>query len=144
MQYSVEPTGYGFYTFMSIAQFMGSTRDVPIGTFDDYYSYADVITTNIFSIYRGLVIDFGLLGGLLYMYVSGFLLHLSYYQLLIKRRPSFSVALFIVSIAYYYMSTLVSLWGSNSIPVTTVLVGLILSVNHQRCSIPRRLISSEI
>lgn len=132
IRYAVEPTGYGFYTFMAIFKALGSTREVPLGMFDEYYAYADLIRTNIFTIFRGFIIDFGFLGTYLYLFLCGFLLHLSYYLMLMKRKPAFTVSVFVLMIAFFYMTYIFSLLGWNTIPATALSLGGCLWINGRR------------
>lgn len=132
LPYHADPTGYGYYTFMSVFKALGSARTVPLGIYDDYYLWGDVLNTNIFTIFRGLIIDFGLWGTMLYMFVSGLLIHLAFYMLLVSRRPGFSVALFIFAIGYIYQSFVISMLTWNIIPVVALGLGCCLYLNGRR------------
>lgn len=132
LPYHADPTGYGFYTFTSVFKALGSTRTTPLGTYDDYYLWGDVLNSNIFTIFRGLIIDFGLWGTMLYMFVSGLLIHLAFYVLLVSRRPKFSVALFIFAMGYIYQSFVISMFTWNIIPVVALALGCCLYLNGRR------------
>jgi oligosaccharide repeat unit polymerase len=132
--YPTEQTGFGFYTFTSIFKTLGSSRTVPPGIFDDYFTQGRFITTNVFTMYRGLIIDFGVTGGLLFTFVSGFFIHLSYYFLLVRRRPVSSVVVFIYVIGYFYSSAFASLFTWNVIPLSIVILSICLYLNKQSIS----------
>jgi oligosaccharide repeat unit polymerase len=132
LRYPNDPTGYGFYTLMPVFRALGSTREVPMGTYDDYFTYGSILVTNIFTIYRGLITDFGMVGALVYTFVSGFAIHLSFYFLLARRKPVFSIAVFIFAIGYIYMSFAISLLASNSIPFVALALGGCIYANNLR------------
>lgn len=117
---------YGNYTFMAIFKAFGISATFPQGVFDEYFSYGNVIESNIYTMFRGLIYDFGGAGGVLFMFISGMLLHYSFYRLLTTRMAPFACALFICSLGYYYTSFIISLLMWNSVYVTTVLVTLLL------------------
>ena len=71
LTYENEPTSYGFYTFPTIARALGSTKVVPVGTYDDYYNFENPIQGNIFTMFRGLLQDFGVVGSLIFMFLLG-------------------------------------------------------------------------
>jgi len=128
--YNADPTGYGFYTFMSLFHLAGSTRTVPLGIYEEIYTYADLISTNIYTLYRGLIIDFGMAGGLVFSFASGLAMNLSYYVLLHARKPVLSVVGFILTVGYCYMSFALSMWTWNIIPVVAVGLAIFLYANR--------------
>jgi hypothetical protein len=112
---------------------------LPIGTFDDYYSYGHLLTTNIYTMFRGLIQDFGLIGSVLFMLVTGFLFHLNFHSMLRSRRPAFAVAVFVLMIGYFYTSFISSLLGVNRIYYATfVLLWIVLQINKMRLQMGRR------
>jgi oligosaccharide repeat unit polymerase len=143
--YTHEGATYGFYTFMPLFKLMGSHKVVPQGVFDEYYSYGELLTGNIYTMFRGLILDFGFIGSVLFMLVTGLLLHLAFRNMLLKRRPVFTVASFVFMMGYFYNSSLISLLIWNNIYATFFLVCLVLQINKlisQRGG--RRLAPSEL
>ncbi len=122
--------GYGFHTFMSIFKFFGSDHYVPQGYYDEYYNYFDIIQSNIYTMYRGLVIDFGYFGSLCFMFALGIFVHLSYFLLLLAKRPILSKAIYIHFIGFLYTSFLISQFVWNSIYATFAIVSLTLWFNY--------------
>jgi oligosaccharide repeat unit polymerase len=127
--YPREGFTYGFYTFMAVFRALGNNRVVPDGYFDDYYTYGDLLRTNIFTMFRGLILDFGFIGSVLFMLVTGFLLHWIFRAMLTRTRPVFSVAAFVLMIGYFYTSFLISLLIWNSFYVVFVLLWMVLQAN---------------
>ena len=127
--YPHEGAAYGFYTFAPLFKLMGSHKVLPLGNFDEEYFYGDLLITNIFTLFRGLIQDFGLIGTVLFMVATGVLLHWAFHALLVKRMPVFAVAVFVFMMGYFYTSFGVSLLISKIIYVTFLLVWLVLQIN---------------
>ncbi|UQS91394.1 oligosaccharide repeat unit polymerase [Pseudomonas chlororaphis subsp. piscium] len=130
MEYdSLQENTYGLYTFMAIFKAMGDTTYFPDGYYDEYYNYHNIIQSNIYTIYRGLINDFTMVGSLIYFIITGFLFNFSYLAMLKARKPVFSVALYMCFAAYTYSSFIISIMTWNSIFAVFVAVCLILGVN---------------
>jgi oligosaccharide repeat unit polymerase len=127
--YSRESATHGFYTFMSLFQFLGSHKVVPQGIFDDYYTYGDLLTGNIYTMFRGLILDFGFAGSVLFMFLTSVLLHKTFHVMLLKRRPVFTVAMFVFAVGYFYNSFVISTLSWNRTYVAFVLLWIILQIN---------------
>ena len=136
--YVHEEISHGFYTFMALFKLAGSDKETPLGVYDEYYAYADLLQSNIYTIYRGLIQDFGFIGTLLFMFGSGSLLHLAFNALLVNRRPVLTVAIFIFMLGYFFSSFLISFLMWNSIYVSFVLLFLVLCLNSFIASTRRR------
>ena len=52
---------FGYYTFKSLFDFFGGSKYFPPGYYYDFYSHDNFIQTNIFTIFRQLIKDFGVL-----------------------------------------------------------------------------------
>jgi oligosaccharide repeat unit polymerase len=129
MQYANDVGSYGFYTFMALFKLFGIDRAVPQGVYDEYFFYGDLLSSNIYTIYRGLIIDFGVLGSFVFMFATGVLLHLCFFVMLVNRKPVVTVAVFIYMIAYFQTSFLISVLMWNSIYVSFALLVAILLCN---------------
>lgn len=127
--YAHEGISYGYYTFSTLFSQLGSHKVMPPGLFDEYYRFGDLLTGNVYTMFRGLILDFGFIGSVLFMLASGFLLHWSYQSMLRNRRPTFTVAVFILMMAYFYMSFVVSIWIWFYFYATFALLWFVLYVN---------------
>jgi oligosaccharide repeat unit polymerase len=130
MEYFDDGPSYGFYTFMAIFKAFGSTREVPVGTFAEYYHYGALLETNVYTMFRGLILDFGIAGTVVFTFLSGWLFHLSFHAMLVRKRPAFNVAVFIFMVGYSFNSVFVSMLMWNSIYVSFALVTIILLANR--------------
>jgi oligosaccharide repeat unit polymerase len=128
--YAVEPPAHGFHTFMSVFRWFGSERPVPVGYYDEYFLYDDLMSSNVYTIFRGLISDFGLTGSLVFLFAVGFGLHLSFYLFLMVRRPAISAAIFVLMFGYIYNSFTISLLIWNSVYASFVLLCGVLILNN--------------
>lgn len=119
----------GFSTFMAIFRFFGDNTVVADGYYDEYFRYGDIMQSNIYTIYRGLIQDFGIIGSGIYMLLSGALFNICYIFLLKRRKPVFSVALFICMGGYIYTSFIISIMVWNSIFALFFLLSAILAID---------------
>ncbi len=121
----------GFYTFMSFFKLMGSSKTVPPGVYDEYYYFGEILQTNIYTHYRGLILDFGLIGSLIGMFLAGALAHLMFYFLLRNRAPWVAASFFAHLLGYIYTSFIVSVLIWNSVFASFIILALILFVNNK-------------
>lgn len=129
LTYPRESATYGFYTFMALFKLMGSHRIVPEGIFDEYYSYGGLVTGNIFTMFRGLITDFGFIGSVLFMAIVSLILHKSFQSMLFKPRPVLSVVIFVFMVGYFYCSFIVSMLIWNRVCIALVLLWVALQTN---------------
>jgi oligosaccharide repeat unit polymerase len=119
----------GFFTFMAIFKAFGSDREIISGVYEEYYTYADVLATNIYTMFRGLILDFGVLGSLVAMAAGGLICNASFYLLLSIRRPCVNAAFFVCIVGFFYTSFIISLMIWNSVFVLFALLSLVLWLN---------------
>lgn len=129
VSYAYEDAGYGFYTFMSIFNLLGAGREVPHGVYEEYYFFGEVLSTNIYTMFRGLIVDFGIAGSIIFVFLLGLVVHAAFYFLLNTKRPALWVAIFVYSIGYFYTSFIISLMIWNVIPFSIVLFAMILAIS---------------
>jgi oligosaccharide repeat unit polymerase len=129
LNYTKESASYGFYTFMALFKLFGSSKSIPPGTYGEYLSYGDLFTTNIYTMFRGLINDFGITGSVVYMYITSYVFHFSFYAMMVNIKPVLSVAIFIIMVSYFIHSFLISIFMYNNIYVTFVMIWWILLLN---------------
>jgi oligosaccharide repeat unit polymerase len=121
--------GYGFYTFMAMFKMMGDTRWVPLGTYDEIYEYSFYLTGNLYTIFRGLIIDFGIVGSLFGVLAFSLLTHHFFRILLTARTANFSIAFSVFVFGAIYHSYLASIAMYLSMYIMILLVWALLTVN---------------
>ena len=122
----------GFYTFMSVFKIFGDDRPVPIGVYSEYLSIPPYIETNIYTLFRGMIHDFGLVGSLVCLGIMSFLTHQAFRSMLIANMPTFSVSIFIFSTAFIYQSFIISSLTWTTLPIGLLLIGVALYVARFR------------
>jgi hypothetical protein len=116
---------------MSFFNFIGTSKTAPPGIYDDYYILEGLLQTNIYTHYRGLILDFSLIGSMLVMTFAGLISHFMYFFLLTNRRPWLSAAFYLHLIGYIYTSFIISLLIWNSIFASFIITALILNINNK-------------
>lgn len=122
---------YGRYTFTSIYILFDSSKSFPAGTYYDYYYYKDYLATNIYTIFRGLINDFGSIGTLVFMYFSGLISHFFFYRLLIKENASLSSAVFIITIVFIEGTYLASIFMARFMYLLLIAIAFIFWTNNK-------------
>lgn len=127
---SLLETTNGFYTFMAIFRLFGDDRYVPPGVFTEYYGYGNFLSGNIYTYFRGLILDFGIFGSLVFLFICGILCNISIKAILVSKYPTFSVAIFISMMGFIYTTFIISLLIWNSIFGILILLPFILFINQ--------------
>jgi oligosaccharide repeat unit polymerase len=127
--YTIEYYNFGYYSFKSIFDSFGGTKVFPPGFYSDNYDFKGILSTNIFTFFRGLIQDFGLVGSLLFMYFFGFIFHFSFYRLLLNKELWLGCSLFIMFGCFAGLSFLSSIFTARYIFLITFLFFVLLSVN---------------
>ena len=120
----------GFYTFMSIFKAFGDTTFVPPGVFIEYFSYNNILQTNIYTLFRGTITDFGIFGSFIFCFFLGLFSNISYYCILYFKKPIWSISFFSILLGFYYTSFIISLFIWKSVFITILVVSLILKINY--------------
>jgi oligosaccharide repeat unit polymerase len=127
--YAHEGTSYGFYTFSTLFAQMGSHKVVPPGVYDEYYTYGELLTGNLYTMFRGLILDFGIIGSVLFMLAGSFLMHWAFSKMLVNRIPSFTVAVFVFMMGYFYLSFIISMLVWSTFYLTFAGLWGVLQIN---------------
>lgn len=120
---------YGNYTLQSLFDFFGNGLIFPPGVYSEYFSYDEMVTTNLYTIFRGLIYDFGGMGTLIFMFVCGFILHALYYRLLVLRDSWLACAVFVISIVCFQASFIISLLMARYMYLVFIVLFSFLYIN---------------
>ncbi len=117
-----EAEGLGFYTFTSIYHALGGTREHKLGTYTEFYIH-DNISTNIYTIFRGLILDFGVCGSLLFALLLGFMF------IYITNETKHNPASPILQISYVFAFGFIFIsYGASLLAWNSVIVAMILAI----------------
>lgn len=119
----------GFYTFTPIFNMLESSLEQIPGVYSEYFNYQGIFVTNIYTMFRGLILDYGLIGSLIFIYTAGLLANLAYYFMLVTKRPYISSSFFILMVGACYSSYIVSFFIWKSIYALGALLILVLFLN---------------
>jgi len=127
--YELEPPTFGFFTFVSLFKLLGNSHEVLPGTYDDYFAVGDLSPGNLYTIFRGLITDFGLAGGLVVVGVFGWVFHAAFEVMLRTRRPAVSLSLMLTFVHFLYTSYMISAFIWNATWLVNALCAVILLLN---------------
>jgi oligosaccharide repeat unit polymerase len=128
--YNIEYYNLGYYSFKSIFDTFGGSKVFPPGYYTDFYMYEDHLATNIYSVFRGLIQDFGTIGTIVFMYVFGLFFHFFFYTLLMVKRSWFASSIFIMFFSFLGLSFLFNIFTARYIFLITFSLYFLLMVNH--------------
>lgn len=128
MSYRHDVLTMGFYTFMSFFHLAGDDRSLPMGIYDEFYTYGDYVKGNLFTVFRGLINDFGLFGSLVFAFVAGIFCNLSYWRLLSCRNSAFAVMFFIYFVAISYQTYIISSLSWLTVPLVFLVQWFLLFI----------------
>ncbi|EOZ4724139.1 O-antigen polymerase [Pseudomonas aeruginosa] len=108
MHYRQESSTLGFYTFMSFFQLAGDDRSVAMGVYDEFFTYGEYVKGNLYTVFRGIITDFGLLGSLFFAFILGLFCNLCYWRLLCRNGSAFAILFFCYFVAISYQTYIIS------------------------------------
>lgn len=120
---------YGFYTFTSIYKLFGYKKVIPDGIFDEFNITQDKMESNVYSIFRGMVMDFGIWGTILFVFLLGLAFHSCFYIFLNRRKPIVSTAIIIFMLVVFYYSFAISVLTWNIVLFVFILFVILLKFN---------------
>jgi len=120
---------YGFYTFTSIYKFFGYNKDAIDGVYNEFNNIHGQMESNVYTIYRGLIMDFGIFGTIIFTILNGLILHLCFYIFLNNRKPIITSSILIFMLSYFYISFGASLLTWSIVPFVFILFILLLKFN---------------
>jgi len=119
---------WGYWTFMAIGKMVYPSYELPPGYYSEYILYKDVLQSNIYTMFRGMIYDFGVLGSLVFMAAVGFIASFVYKRLLDCDIAPISQAAYILLMGCIYSSYIFSPFTWNSVYAAPVGVAAILAL----------------
>jgi oligosaccharide repeat unit polymerase len=120
----------GFYTFMAIGHLIYPGYQITPGVFGEYFEIPGLIKTNIYTMFRPLIFDFGVTGSLVFIAAWGLIASLAYNAMLRRAMSSLAQSFFILSLGCIYTSYIISLLIWNSAYAAAIGVTCLLAANH--------------
>lgn len=130
LQTYVDPASatWGYWTFMAIGKLVYPAYQLPPGYYAEYILYEDVLQSNIYTMFRGLIYDFGVVGSWVFMLLIGAGASLIYRRILENRSAPISQALYILLTGSIYSSYIFSPFTWNSVYAAPIGVSIVLAL----------------
>ena len=122
---------FGAFSFASIFNMVGIGKEFPPGMYYETAWYADRFETNIFTFFRGLIYDFGVLGSLYALFVLGLVFHYLTHRLLTKTRSWLACSAYIAIVVFILMGYLFSVFVARYIFLNALAVFVVLTLNDK-------------
>lgn len=129
----IDSYSYGAYTFYSILNTFGYTKEFMPGMYAETGYLQGVFETNIFTIFRGVINDFGLVGSFSLFGFLGLLVNYSFYKMLCRSDSIFLGLVFIGVFVAICMSYLFSVFLARYMYSTILLAFILLKINKYWC-----------
>ena len=120
---------FGAYTFASVFETLGIGKNFPPGLYEETGRFPGVFETNIFTVFRSLIYDFGGVGSIIFMFISGFVANAFFYKLLVGRRSWLSSTVYVVTVVTILMGYLMSVFMARYMYLNAFAFYLILRIN---------------
>ena len=130
--YDTSNNFYGYYTFTAFAKYYGPKREALKGVYGEYFQYEDLIKSNIYTVFRGMIMDFSIVGTFIFIFINGFLLNAIYYHFLKAKKPIISLAVLSFMVGYFYITYIISLLTWNITILSFVFFIIILWINKYK------------
>ena len=130
MRYDTEPLALGFYTFVALFRLAGSEKEMLPGLYDEYFAYGELAPGNIYTMFRGLITDFGIPGSLIVVFLLGLVFNALYRRMLASTYPLISIAATVTFVQVLYTSYIASMLIYNTTYLVFVLTALLLWANR--------------
>ena len=125
----IDAYSYGAYTFYSILNIFGFTKEFQPGLYAETGYLQGVFETNVFTIFRGVLNDFGLIGSFVLFGLLGFLVNYSFYKMLYRSDSIIRGLIFVCVFVAICGSYLVSVFMARYMFSTLLLAYIVLTVN---------------
>lgn len=131
--YKDDYNSFGYFTFKAFFESFGGTKYFPPTFYEEGYFYGDTLGTNIFTIFRSLIYDFGWGGSLFFFFTCGTFIHFFYHRLLSHRKSWVSCTVFLISMVFIFMSYLFSIFTSRYMTLIGTIFFVVLYLNDLLC-----------
>ncbi len=121
-------TPKGFLTFKSMMSLAGAEAIVPDGFYEEYLKYPGQFQSNIYTIFRGLIQDFGIWVSMSFWLGAGLLWSISYILMTKLKTPEVMIAPYALLFGFIYSSFIISLfvWTSPIVSALVFALGLVI------------------
>lgn len=129
--YQDDYASFGAYTFNSIFSMLGVGKEFPVGMYEESVWFSNIFETNIFTFFRGLIYDFGIVGSLIFIFVFGLFAHYVTYLVFIRSRSWLCVVTLISILVFIFMGYIHSVFVARYVFLTSAVLWLLLLINDR-------------
>jgi hypothetical protein len=119
----------GFWTGMALLENFYPNYDLPDGYYAEYFEIPGLIKTNIYTMYRGMIYDFGIVGSLLFVTGLGGVSAIAYRRMLNRASTPSAQAFYVFLAGMIYSSYIISIGVWTSPIAASFLLLIILTIN---------------
>jgi len=134
--FSRDSFAMGQYTFQGITSILGFEKDI-LPRESGFQKY--VFETNIFTIYRGLIHDFGIVGTYLVLMIMGLVWNYAFYRMIARRYSILFGAIYVSFVVFGVVSYLFSAFVAKYLILNIALVYFVLLLNGRIKTSPYRI-----
>ena len=120
----------GAYTFTSIVEMFGEKVCFPPGIYLETGWYNNLFETNVFTAFRGIVLDFGIVGSILLFCILGVFSHLVFLGVLNSKFGVLNIAAYVHIVVFLLMTYLMSVFMARYMYANFFLMTMILFLNY--------------
>lgn len=122
---------FGAYTFSSIAEIFGANIDFPPGLYLETGWYKDTFETNVFTFFRGVILDFGIIGSLILFFILGLISHFIFVNILSFKNKIFANLFYMHTVVFLILTYLFSVFMARYMYLNFFALAVILSLNYK-------------
>jgi oligosaccharide repeat unit polymerase len=127
---------YGGRTFAGISNFLGILERKQ-GVFTDGVTFGEYnnqqLHSNIFTGFRYVIEDYGLIGSVVFFFIMGFMANYSYYRVKMKRNIYINITIVIISLTIYlciWLQPVITMYTSTLL--ATILLYFVLKLSYSQ------------
>ena len=118
----------GNYTFRPLLELAGVEHALPQGTYNEYFYDHNFRPGNVYTVFRGLISDFSIVGSVFIFSFFGFLANHAYLRILCKSTPVGAWVVYLIFFASAYQSYAASTLSWSSTYIAFAIIYLTLRV----------------
>ena len=125
-KFYIDSDSYGAYTFYSVLNLFGFSKEFIPGLYIESGYVDGVFETNIFTIFRGVINDFGIIGSFVFFGLAGLVVNYTFYKMLYRResiiRGLFFVGVFVAMVISYLVSVFMARYMYSTLFLTYIIL----------------------
>jgi oligosaccharide repeat unit polymerase len=120
----------GAYSFASVFDMLGIGKEFPPGMYAESGGFSEVFETNLFTVFRGLIYDFGVPGSLIFLFLFGLVVHAVTYRVFTRKDAWLACVTYIAATVFIIMGYLYSVFVARYVLLNAVAVWMLLRLNQ--------------